>query len=153
VRRVQALLPNWGDEVQSDGEETTSVTLRRGACFGTCPIYKVTLSSDGTAIWNGERFVERIGRYRGEIDLDDYWRLVRFIERAGFFHFDDEYLGNVTDLPDYRLTVVSGGTTKSVLQNGVDEPADFWVIATLVDALAESVDWSPVPAEAAHDAR
>jgi Domain of unknown function (DUF6438) len=140
--------------VQSYVEETTtSVTLRRGACFGTCPVYEVTLASDGTAIWDGERFVERLGRYKGEIDLNDYSRLVRFIERAGFFHFDDEYLGNVTDLPDYRLTVVSAGMTKSVLQNGVDEPPDFWVIATLIDALAESIDWSPVAAEAAQDMR
>ena len=71
------------------------------------------------------------------------WR--EFVERAGFFGWDAEHRANVTDLPDYVLTVVRGTETKTVLQNGVDEPADFWVIASLVDGLACDIEWSPVP--------
>ena len=50
---------------QADRSEITAIRLSRGACFGTCPIYEVTVAADGTANWNGERFVERVGRYRG----------------------------------------------------------------------------------------
>lgn len=124
------------------GAEVTSITLRRGACFGTCPIYEVTLNADGTATWDGERFVDRLGQYKGEVDLNDYRRLAGFVQRAGFFSWDPEYVADVTDLPDYILTVAAGGQTKSVRQNGVDEPPDFWVIASLVDHLAEAIDWT-----------
>ena len=127
--------------------EINSMTLRRGACFGSCPIYAVTLAADGLADWDGERFVDRLGRYQGQVDLNDYERIARFIQRAGFFSWEPEYLANVTDLPDYFLTVEAGNQTKTVRQNGVDEPADFWVIAALVDCLAEALDWTAVPLE------
>jgi Domain of unknown function (DUF6438) len=129
-----------------DGNATdiASITLRRGPCFGTCPVYDVTLSADGTATWNGQNFVERMGQHQGQVDLNDYGRLSRFIDRAGFFDWAPEFLTTVTDLPDYFLTVVTGDETKTVRQNGVDRPADFWVIAALVDHLAEAIDWTPV---------
>jgi hypothetical protein len=133
--------------MQEYGAELTSITFRRGACFGACPIYEVTLRSDGTATWDGERFVDRLGHYEGQVDLNDYGRLAGFIQRAGFFGWEPEYLANVTDLPDYVLTVVAGGKTKTVRQNGVDEPPDFWVIAALVDHLAEAVEWTVDQAE------
>lgn len=124
-----------------ESEPITALTLRRGACFGACPIYEVTLHSDGTADWEGEGFVEPVGRYHGQFDPNDFEKLAAFAGRAGFFGWDDEYRANVSDLPDYVLTAVAGKATKRVVQNGLDEPPDFWVIAELVDGIAEDIDW------------
>jgi hypothetical protein len=142
-----------GDTVEEYGSQIISVTLRRGPCFGTCPVYDVTLAFDGTATWNGERYVDRLGRYQGQVNVNDYGRLTRFIERVGFFGWDPEYADpNVTDLPDYFLTVVADGRSKTVRQYGVDEPADFWVIAAIVDYLAAGINWTTTAAEeACHD--
>jgi hypothetical protein len=124
-------------------EGITAITLRRGPCFGFCPIYQVTLHADGRATWIGDRFVEKVGPYEGEIDPNDFLRLASFVTRAGFFEWAPEYVSGVVDTPDYHLEVQRGGETKSVRQNGVDEPPDFWVIASLVDGLAATVDWKP----------
>jgi uncharacterized protein DUF6438 len=133
--------------------EIRSVTLRRGPCFGTCPMYEVRLAADGTAEWVGERFVDRLGRYQGQVDINDYTRLARFIHGVGFFGWEPEYLANVTDLPDYFLTVAAGDQIKTVRQNGIDEPADFWVIAAVIDGLARAIDWTPAsqPEGTCHD--
>ena len=128
--------------MNSYSTDISSVKLRRGPCFGTCPMYEVTLRADGTATWDGERFVDRLGLHQGAVDVNDFGRLARFVERADFFSWEAEHLANVTDLPDYFLTVVRGGESKTVRQNGVDEPADFWVIATLVDGLACAIEWT-----------
>jgi hypothetical protein len=50
-------------------------------------------------------------------------------------------------LPNYYLTAVADGETKTVHQYGMDEPADFWVIATLIDCLAEAAQWTAVVPE------
>lgn len=34
------------------------IELKRGACYGTCPVYTVVLTADGVVRWHGERFVE-----------------------------------------------------------------------------------------------
>ena len=103
-------------------------------------LYEVTLAADGTATWYGERFVDRLGRYQGQVDANDFSRLAGFMQRAGFLDWEPEYLGNATDLPDYFLTAVVGDHTTTVRQNGVDEPPDFWVIAAVVDGLAEAIN-------------
>ncbi len=132
-----------------DGRAITTIRLSRGACFGTCPMYQVALGADGEATWNGERFVDRGGQYRGAANANEVARLFAFVERAGFFDWDDEYVSNVTDTPDYILTVESDRGTKSVRQNASEEPPDFWVIAALVDGLAERIDWQPAETSAA----
>lgn len=36
------------------------LTLKRGACYGDCPVYEVTLFADGTVTWVGEFFVDQL---------------------------------------------------------------------------------------------
>lgn len=125
----------------SEGPAISAISLRRGPCFGACPVYQVTFGMDGTATWVGERFVERVGEYRGEVDVNELSRLLSFVERAGFYRWDSEYTTPTTDAPDYVLTVEGAQGSKSVRQNASEEPPDFWVIAALVDALAEKTEW------------
>lgn len=103
----------------------------------------MTLRDDGSAEWNGERYVDRIGRFKGQVAIADFERLTAFMERAGFFGWDDDYSGRVTDAPDYELVAVAGGRTKRVRQNATDEPPDFWVMAGLVDEISRGIDWTP----------
>jgi hypothetical protein len=126
----------------SDAELIDSVRLSRGMCYGTCPVYEVIFSRDGTASWHGDAFTQRLGAFEGSVAEDDFERLARFIERTGFFGWNDEYVAPVTDNPTYELEVVRAGHGKRVVQYATDEPPDFWVIAALVDAIAATIDWT-----------
>ena len=124
--------------------QITAVTLRRGGSRGFFPAYEVTLRADGSADWNGERFVLRSGRFHGQFDTRNFEKLAMFVERVGFFGWKDEYSGGGTDAPDYELVVAARMRIKRVRQNATDEPPDFWVIATVVDGLAAAIDWTAV---------
>ena len=63
--------------------QITAVTLRRGGSRGFFPAYEVTLRADGSADWNGERFVLRIGRFYGQFDVRNFAKLAMFVERVG----------------------------------------------------------------------
>lgn len=119
------------------------VTLQRGACYGACPIYEVTLRRDGSAAWLGEAFTPRTGEYAGRIRTYEFARLADFIERCRFFDWKDEYSEPVTDNPTFVLQVSRGRKVKRVRQYATDEPPDFWVVAELVDALANDIEWTP----------
>ena len=49
-----------------------SITLERTACFGTCPMYKVTIASDGAVTFQGQRFTKTIGTAKGKITADEF---------------------------------------------------------------------------------
>jgi hypothetical protein len=124
-----------------------SISLSRGPCYGTCPVYRVTLRSDGTVIWEGERFVQPIGRHVGRVDPAHFEHLARLTESSGFFEWRDEYAEPVTDHPANTIEVHRGNDLKRVVQYATDEPPGFWTIATLIDGIALHGGWQPASAD------
>jgi hypothetical protein len=50
----------------------TSVSYETGPCFGACPIYRVTVSADGTGIFEGRRFTTVPGERRFRVTRAQY---------------------------------------------------------------------------------
>ena len=61
------------------------ITLERGACFGTCPIYQVTIASDGTVSFEGHNFVKTKGAATAQIKPEDFNKLVNEFEKLNYF--------------------------------------------------------------------
>lgn len=62
-----------------------SIELGRGPCFGTCPIYTVTVRGDGRVRFVGERFVEQTGVHTRTVDAADVAALFAAADRIEFF--------------------------------------------------------------------
>jgi predicted RNase H-like nuclease len=122
----------------------TAVSLSGGGCYGTCPVYRITLSRTGRATYVGYEFVERVGRYRGTVSPDRFDDLVRIILRLGFADFDPEYPPPGTDMPTYELVLWSGRWRHRRVVDGGSAPPEFWAMAALVDAVGDEADWWPV---------
>src|SRR4030081_2844013 len=65
------------------------ITLERGPCFGTCPIYKVTIASDGAVAFEGRNFVKTKGTATGQIKPEDFNLLVNEFQKTKYFDLDD----------------------------------------------------------------
>ncbi|MFL6282250.1 MAG: DUF6438 domain-containing protein [Pyrinomonadaceae bacterium] len=132
----------------------TVITLERTECFGTCPVYKVSVSADGTVTFDGKKNVEKKGVATGKINEAEVGRLVAGFEAVNYFSLRDAYTprsGNcpevATDLPSANTSITTGGKSKAVqhyhgcrgskeeleglteLENKIDEAADTrqWV--------------------------
>ncbi len=97
------------------------ITLERGACFGTCPIYKVTLASDGAVTFEGYNFVKTKGTATARIRPEDFNQLVSEFEKIRYFSLDDRYEPGTpscgaaaTDMPNVRSSIQLKGKTKSI---------------------------------------
>ena len=96
------------------------ITLERTACFGTCPIYTVTINSDGTVSFQGRRFT-RVEAATGRISRKTFRRLVREFERVNYFSLPDDFTpgtkncaGMVTDMPSAITSIRLKGKSKTV---------------------------------------
>lgn len=121
------------------------VTFSRTPCYGTCPIYKVTLKSDGTLTYVGERFVDRAGTYTATFWARDLERLSSLLDQVGFWNMKVRYTASATDLPSQILTVVSDKGSKTVNEYGASGPAALWAVQTIIDGILQNArDWKKV---------
>ena len=65
---------------------TRVITLERTVCFGTCPVYVLTIYSDGRVEYVGKRFVKKIGSAAGRITRQQLEELV--MEFTNIYYFN-----------------------------------------------------------------
>ena len=93
----------------------SSIMLERSMCFGTCPVYSVTLYQNGSVWYHGEKFVKETGD-RGEmLNTTSFETLLKACDDAGFFQMNDEYVKlDITDMPGAIITLQNGTDVKRV---------------------------------------
>jgi hypothetical protein len=59
-------------------------TLERTGCYGECPVYRLTVNSDGSVVYVGTRWVKVLGRQQYKISDAQLAELQAAFERANF---------------------------------------------------------------------
>lgn len=85
------------------------IVLSEGACFGTCPIYDMTLRPDGRFTLFGERFVKDTGVQEGTLGPEAWDKAVTALEGGDFWSVEANQtpatLQNChTDAPTAKIT-------------------------------------------------
>jgi hypothetical protein len=126
------------------------LSLERRPCFGTCPVYTVTLERTGAVIFEGRRFVADTGTHTGSIPAARADSLFRALDAAGWFRFADRYaMGQpgcehfATDLPSVITEVRMDGRVKRVEHDHGcgDAPAALDELERRIDEVTEVGKW------------
>lgn len=126
-------------------QAAVAITLERTACFGTCPMYTVTILEDGTVLYNGERFVDVTGEQTSQIDPERVALMVEAFADAGYFDWDEEYTSQtVTDLPSTITSVTRNGETHRIVRYAGDQSAPLALayLEVWVDYMANTGMWT-----------
>lgn len=118
----------------------SSISMEKTGCYGSCPIYTITIHADGRAEYNGRRFVKKEGAYRKTFSPKQTNALFQAFDSAGLHSYQDEYTAPVTDLPYTYLSWVHEGRTKKITLY-YDFPEKLDGLAKLVASFAESEGW------------
>ena len=138
VALADSSVPNAG------GASAVMVTLERTACFGRCPIYKVTVLRDGTVLWEGERFVKTTGKATARLPVAVMADLAKAFARADFFALADKYdRYDVTDNPSAIVGFDDGKRKKSIHHYYGDSsaPKALYELEDAVDRLVGTAKW------------
>lgn len=120
-----------------------SISLTRSGCFGTCPSYAVTASTDGI-IFEGNSYVVAHGRHVARVDANKVRKLAASFVKADFYSMEPKYEASITDNPTYVLSIDIDGHKKTVEDYvGVWEgmPSVITELEDQVDDLAGSERW------------
>lgn len=125
------------------------ISLERGPCFGTCPIYTLTIHADGTVDYQGTGFVKVEGNRSIKISSEQIQELVTAIDNANFFSLKDQYMAPATDLPSITLSITLDGHSKSIWHYGMldcsgeldDAPRELCELEDKIGEVVNSDQW------------
>jgi ankyrin repeat protein len=120
-----------------------AIKLERTGCFGSCPAYTVTVSTDGI-VFEGRGFVVASGRHTDWVDADEVRHLAKKFVAADFYSMDAVYRAGVTDNPTYGLSIVIDGKAKDVedyVGSWEGMPAVISELEDEVDTFARTEKW------------
>ncbi len=125
--------------------QSVVIRIERGPCFGTCPVYSMTLYGDGTVRYDGKDHVSVRGSQTAVIAPEKVKELAGEIERSGFFNLRDFYTEvSVTDAPTVFLYIAVDGKKKQVKHylGDFNAPKTLETIETRIDEVAGTGRWT-----------
>jgi hypothetical protein len=114
-------------------------TLERTGCYGECPVYRLTVSSDGSVVYVGTRWVKALGRQVYKISDAQLAELQTAFERANFSQLRDYDKVESTDDDWAHLSYRHGPGFKRVRHYHGDNTAPP-VLTALEDEFDRIVD-------------
>lgn len=112
----------------------STLTMRRSACYGKCPEYSITVSSNGQVEYNGTRNATPMGLYKKNIGVEKARVLLQDCVEYKVDTCADLYKMRLPDLPGLHFVFTINGKEKWVT-NAQEGPPFFQVLAEEVDRL------------------
>lgn len=129
----------------------SKLTMMRTMCFGSCPVYTVSVNAEGTVSWYGEHFVQEVGHRQWRVSNKRISELNKALTRLRFDALEDSHANScVTDCPWCNIEVkYSDGTYKHVSHYAGDDTAPKQLIAlqNLIDRILGTKSHIGVPEE------
>lgn len=143
VEKQQPIVTEPSPETLTVSPDDTVIYYARGACFGMCPIFELTVFRDGKATYLGKNHVDRIGRYEAQVGFSDVEHIRQKAMGIGYFSMQSEYDNeHVQDLPNI-ITAIDNDSKLYRVRNRYKGPTALRVLYTELDSLIERQAWKP----------
>jgi hypothetical protein len=128
------------------------VFLERTTCYGWCPAYRLCFQSDGTILFEGSEYTERLGLQKGASTTEEFLTLVDRLTSLGIFSMDNRYDGtnpdckqSYLDAPTVTVLIKLGDQSKRILHyhgcRGFPRESDLLKIEAAIDNSTKSSRW------------
>lgn len=131
----------------NDTPPSAVLEMRKGICFGTCPVYIITVFDNGMMHYMGERYVDKLGLYQKQLSRTEYDQLIEAFDNADVWQYPDKYDSDIPDLPSTRISYFKKDSNKTILWKNKAAPP-LRQLANKLQAYAEDPGWTPMKMEA-----
>jgi len=127
-----------------DDLSSVEFSLKRTACFGSCPSYEMRITGDGVVTYSGHGWVAVEGKHTDRISAEAVDSLLEAFRKADFYSLDDRYALTASDAPTFIVGLKIGSAAKTVtdyLGEQVGMPQAISALENDLDATAEIAKW------------
>ena len=131
-----------GTQVNTE-DDSLFASIERTPCYGTCPTYSINIYKSGYVIYEGIRFVDRLGTYSSRISERKIQSIISKANEIGYFDMNEVYDSPVTDLPS-TITYLSVNGQKKRIKDRVRGPERLKEYEKFFDSVFEDMVWKPL---------
>lgn len=113
------------------------IELKTGACFGYCPVIRLTVRQNRLVEYEGLHFAERMGRDSFRLTKAEYRQLRQLVRDTKLWQYPDRIHSDVVDAPTATLIVFDGKQSKMV-SGSIDRPQPLLRLENQIKDLAEA---------------
>lgn len=146
------LVYKYGDFIEENQKpadhKIEKIEYSTSRCYGTCPIYNLTINSDKTAKWHAEMYnkikgKEVSGNFYSKITKDKYNDIVNLLNYIDFETLKDNYAVNWTDDQNAAIKIIyDNGKVKSISDYGLIGTFGLNRVYQLLFELRENQKWT-----------
>jgi hypothetical protein len=127
---------------EEEEEKTMLASIERTPCYGECPVYKMTIFTNGDALYEGRMNVEMEGLHTGVLSRRSVKKIIELAEDIKFFDFDENYIDEyITDIPSTIVTFVKDGNRKTIRSNSFQTPKELISFQNFIDQMGKDAEW------------
>ncbi len=89
-----------------------SIEISSSPCHGACPIFQLSIDSNGILNFQGEKNVDSIGDFQGRISGKNLELLQNQIDKVDWEYLEKEYWGESSDGQYFRLEMIDQASTR-----------------------------------------
>ena len=116
------------------------VTYSRGACFGTCPNFEITIYTDGSALYRGKGNVPQIGTFFGQLTKVQIEELKESIKTNDIWNTPENLIDErLMDAPTLQLRVVEKSKVHHIKHHGPGAE-NVKAVERLIDEIINNLD-------------
>jgi hypothetical protein len=122
-----------------------------GECFDLCPIYKVSISSDGEVVFEGKQNVKNLGIVKSKLPEVKLKELIASFKDANFFTLSDRYIQGSecvelwSDSPTVRIYYRSENLSKTIYHyqgcQGSEELKRLFKLEITIEKIVNTKQW------------
>lgn len=130
------------ETVENEKHGIKKVMMERTACYGSCPVYSVSITINGDVEYVGVKHVPFIGTRKGKIESWYVHQLFQFISDSNYFAYQSRFSRPITDNAFVYSQVVKVDGSSKIIQNYANSaPTVIWAIEELIDATGMKARW------------
>lgn len=128
-------------EYSSNHPDSLFFSMRKSACLGQCPVYKLYVNHSGEAKLEGRDFIEFKGHFNGQFSQADLDSIKKSILLMDYFSMEKEYDAMITDVPA-TVTEFHLNDQHHQIRNRWDGPDELKALQKYIHKVVLNTEWT-----------
>ena len=120
--------------------DASVITMSKTPCFGTCPVYEITIDGKGNVSYDGKQNVKLEGKHEMNFPPDPVNEVFKAFAEGNFWDYEDEYTDNIADLHTTYIAFTHDGQSKRITDY-YGSPKSLKELEKKVENLLETLVW------------